>query len=204
MQASFPTDNGAKGVWCQALIDSNIFIFIQAADVQVSAHEWEPWTWSRLDEWVIELPPVNRSIQRKSWWEKERMAGIFSIHEPGLLSNILINYVFVLQQNIIKERCNQQRPSFYKNYFCLGFLSEQKTLTHKSNAPYSLNISFFFSVCLFISRSHMKGTLSPCIKTVPTNYSDYQTAGPSNRVAKEKEKKTNDHMQNPSIIVHFD
>lgn len=66
MEARLPADNGAKGVWRQALIDSHIFLFIQAADVQVSAVEREARSGPRLDEGVVELPPAGIGKQPKS------------------------------------------------------------------------------------------------------------------------------------------
>jgi len=32
MQTGLPADDGAKRVWCQALVDANIFLFVQMAD----------------------------------------------------------------------------------------------------------------------------------------------------------------------------
>lgn len=65
MQAGFSADDGAKGVRAQALIDADIFVFVQTADVKVSSHEWVARPWSGMDERVIEFPPVNIKTVKK-------------------------------------------------------------------------------------------------------------------------------------------
>jgi len=39
METGFSADDRAKRVWRQTLIDTNIFLFVQLADVQVATHE---------------------------------------------------------------------------------------------------------------------------------------------------------------------
>lgn len=60
MQAGFSADDGAEGVGAQALIDADVFVFVQTADVKVSSHEGVAWPWSGMDERVIEFPPVDQ------------------------------------------------------------------------------------------------------------------------------------------------
>lgn len=132
MEARLPADNGAKGVWRQALIDSHIFLFIQAADVQVSAIEREARSGPRLDEGVVELPPAGVGKQPNGWLgEKWSIRGSFPIHKPGPPSHIPIIDVFGLYQN-----CNQSEMQSAKTLvvFCLP---KSKTLCILSAFLYS-------------------------------------------------------------------
>lgn len=60
MQAGFSADDSAEGVRPQALIDADVFVFVQMADVKVSSHEWVARPWSGMDERVIEFPPMDK------------------------------------------------------------------------------------------------------------------------------------------------
>lgn len=64
MQAGFSADDGAEGVGPQALIDADVFVFVQAADVKVSSHEREARPWSGMDERVVQFPPVHKSEKK--------------------------------------------------------------------------------------------------------------------------------------------
>lgn len=71
MQAGFSADDSAEGVGCQALVDADVFVFVQMADAKVSSHEREVWPWSGMDERLIEFPPVDKNIH--SELKKRRM-----------------------------------------------------------------------------------------------------------------------------------
>lgn len=158
METRLPADNGAKGVRRQALIDSHIFVFIQAADVQVSAVEREARSGPSLDKGVVELPPAGVRKQPKSWSGKNRsVRESFSIHEPGPPSHVLINYMFAPHQ-----KCNQSEMQSATALFKKICPSVVAFCPPKSNDLYSLNISLFFSVCLSIRQRqpHKGGPLN--------------------------------------------
>lgn len=70
MQAGFSADDRAEGVGRQALVDADVFVFVQTADVKVSSHERVVWPRSGMDERLIEFPPVDKNIQ---WTKKRRI-----------------------------------------------------------------------------------------------------------------------------------
>lgn len=79
--------------------------------MQVSAVERETRSGPRLDEGVVELPPAAVGKQPKSWLGGKRAReGKFSIHEPGPLSHVRINLIFVLLKNVMKVRCDLYQP----------------------------------------------------------------------------------------------
>lgn len=71
VQAGFSADHSAKGVGRQALVDADVFVFVQMADAKVSSHEREAWPWSGMDERLIEFPPVDKNTVNKK--KKTRM-----------------------------------------------------------------------------------------------------------------------------------
>lgn len=147
MEARLSANNSAKRVWCQALIDSHIFLFIQAADVQVSTGERKARSGPRLDEEVVEFPPTGVEKNRKLVRKKGNKGEVFhpytrfSPHTPSL--------VICLLKNCNQSEMQSAKALVKKKIFLLWlFVFLNQTLCILSVFP--------FFVCLSIRWPHKK------------------------------------------------
>lgn len=103
-----------------------------------------------------------------------------------------ITVLCLLWQNQNKYNWNEKQSAAAISADCSHLFRVFCHSKHKSNALLSFNISFFFSVSLFINHSRIKETLSPCIKSSPPIIVIIGLEGETkqNRPNKKKKKKT--------------